>query len=131
MTEGTERVNCLAGVTEWLIEWAGDESILVIEDLRTPPPSRRRKAPKPRPHYYEILRRRIEEKAEAAAIPVHYVNLTGNERRCSTCGAAGSIVKHTFCCSSCGNKGPVSKNAALNVRNKFTVTRPWVAVNQP
>jgi len=114
-----------------LIEWVGPGTILVLEDLRHPPPSRRSKTPKMRPHYYEGLRRRIEEKAEAASIPVFYVSVAGNEKRCSTCGAAGKAVKHSFHCGSCGNSGPLSKNAALNIRNKFTVTRPWAAVNQP
>jgi transposase len=116
-----------------IVDWVGAGGILVIEDLRTPPPSRRsRRRPLAlKPHFYESLRRRIEEKAEAAAIPVYYVNVAGNEKRCSTCGAAGDISQHSFSCSSCGNSSPMSKNAALNVRNKFTVTRPWAAVNQP
>jgi putative transposase len=115
-----------------LVEWVGSGSILVIEDLRIPPPSKRKRSkPSMRPHFYEVLRRRIEEKAAAAAIPVYYVNVSGNEKRCSLCGASGSITKHTFLCDSCGNESPMSKNAALNVRNKFTVTRPWAAVNRP
>ena len=114
-----------------LIEWAGRGTILVIEDLRRRPPSRQTRERRDRPHYYETLRRRIEEKAEAAAIEVAYVSVTGNESRCSLCGDAGKATKHTFHCGSCGNTGPLSKNAALNVRNKFTVTRPWAAVNQP
>lgn len=113
-----------------LVGWVGPGTILVIEDLRPPAPSRRTRTPDNRPHFYEALRRRIEEKAEAAAIPVHYVSVAGNERRCSVCGAAGRTVKHAFYCGACGNDGPLSKNAAINVRNKFTVTRPWVAVNQ-
>jgi transposase len=114
-----------------LIEWVDRGTILVVEDLRTLPPSRQTRDRRPRPHFYENLRRRIEEKAERAAIPVAYVNVAGNERRCSLCGDAGEVTKHTFRCGSCGNSGPLSKNAALNVRNKFTVTRPWAAVNQP
>jgi transposase len=114
-----------------LIEWVSRGTILVIEDLKTPPPSRQPVVKRQRPHYYEILRRRIEEKAERAGIPVVYVKVAGNERRCSLCGDAGKVTKHTFHCGSCGNSGPLSKNAALNVRNKFTVTRPWAAVNQP
>lgn len=113
-----------------LIDWVGEGAILVIEDLRLPPPSKRG-AKTHRPHFYENLRRRIEEKAEIESIPVYYTSVSGNERRCSVCGAAGKTTKHQFHCGSCGNSGPMSKNAALNVRNKFTVTRPWVAVNQP
>jgi transposase len=111
-----------------LVDWVGDEAILVIEDLRLPPPSRRN-GRTARPRYYEVLRRRIEEKAALNGIPVHYTSVVGNEHRCSVCGAAGSATKHNFHCGSCGNCGPMSKNAALNVRNKFTVTRPWAAVS--
>ena len=114
-----------------LVEWVDKGTILVFEDLRRAPPSRRPQQQQVRPHFYEALRRRVEEKAEAAAIPVHYVSVAGNEKRCSMCGAAGKVRKHSFHCGSCGNSGPLSKNAALNVRNKFTVTRPWAAVNQP
>ena len=115
-----------------LIDWVGRGTILVVEDLRTRSPSRRsKKERRRRPAYYETLRRRIEEKAARAAIPVAYVNVFGNERRCSMCGDAGEATKHTFQCGSCGHSGPLSKNAAINVRNKFTVTRPWAAVNQP
>jgi hypothetical protein len=116
-----------------IIEWCGDGAIVVIEDLRTQSPSKRSRVREsaPRPPFYEALRRRIEEKAELAAIPVRYVSVAGDKKRCSTCGAAGEIMKHMFRCLSCGSKRPTSKNAALNVRNKFTVTRPWAAVNQP
>lgn len=114
-----------------LVGWADGDAILVVEDLRLPPPSKRGDRAVDRPQFYEILRRRIEEKAEAASIPVHYVSVAGSERRCSVCGAAGAISKHNFHCESCGNSGPLSKNAALNVRNKFTVTRPWADVNHP
>lgn len=113
-----------------IVNWLGENPILVIEDLRAPPPSRRSKRGDHRPPYYEVLRRRIEEKAQAAAIPVHYVNVSGNDKRCCVCGDAGEASQHSFSCA-CGNSGPLSKNAAVNVRNKFTVTRPWAAVNQP
>jgi len=113
-----------------LVKWVGPGTILVLEDLRPPPPSRRGQRVDVRPHFYESLRRRIEEKAEAAAIPVHYISVAGNGTRCSTCGAAGKAVRHLFYCQACGNESPLSKNAAVNVRNKFTVTRPWAAVNQ-
>ena len=113
-----------------IMEWVGDDAILAVEDLRSPPPSRR-SVGVVRPHYYEVLRRRIEEKAEIRSIPIHYVSVADSDKRCSVCGAAGKTTQHTFHCNSCGSGGPLSKNAALNVRNKFTVTRPWAAVNQP
>jgi transposase len=114
-----------------IVDWVDDGTILVVEDLRVPPPSRRPQKSAARPHYYEVLRRRIEEKAAGSAMPVHYVKVEGNDRRCSVCGDAGRTTQHTFHCDSCGSSGPLSKNAALNVRNTFTVTRPWAAVNQP
>lgn len=114
-----------------IVDWAEEGTILVVEDLRSPPPSRKAQEGAACPHYYEVLRRRIEEKAEAASIPVHYVSIAGNDKRCSVCGDAGQATQHTFQCGSCGSSGPLSKNAALNIRNKFTVTRPWAAVNQP
>lgn len=113
-----------------LIEWVKRGTILAIEDLRLPPPSKRRRACN-RPHFYEILRRRIEEKSELAGIPIYYINVAKSKDRCSMCGDAGNSTNYKFHCKSCGNKEPASKNAALNIRNKFTVTRPWAAVNQP
>jgi len=124
------RAFCHVAANE-LIRWLDLDVIVVMEDLRRPPPSRRKSSSSNIPHYYEGLRRRLEEKSEAAAIPVHYVSVTGNARRCSVCGDAGAIGRRVFSCGSCGSSGPLSKNAALNIRNKFTVTRPWAAVNQP
>lgn len=113
-----------------LVDWLGQGSILAIEDLRLPPPSRR-KEEIDRPHFYENFRRRVEEKAAAEGIPVHYVTVDDSGRRCSLCGAEGTTRRGEFSCMQCGNCGPLSKNAALNVRNKFTVTRPWADVSQP
>lgn len=111
-----------------LLQWVGKDAAIVVEDLRKRPPSRKTKKTKSRPHYYEVLRRRIEEKAEMAGVPVFYAAID-SERRCSQCGAAGEIRNRLIRCL-CGNNTPVSKNAALNIRNKFTVSRPWTAANQ-
>lgn len=112
-----------------LLEWVDDGAALVIEDLRKRPPSRRKLKRISRPHYYEILRRRIEEKAEQAGVPVFYASVD-SELRCAACGSAG-VVKYRMLHCDCGHTAPVSKNAALNVRNKFTVSRPWAGANQP
>jgi hypothetical protein len=111
-----------------LLRWVGKDAVIVVEDLRKRPPSRRSKASKSRPHYYEVLRRRIEEKAERAGVPVFYASID-SARRCAQCGAAGE-VKHKHLRCSCGSSTPVSRNAALNIRNKFTVSRPWAGANQ-
>lgn len=112
-----------------ILKWVGGDAILVIEDMRNRPPSRQPKKTRRRPHYYEALRRRIEEKAELAGVPVFYTTID-SDRRCAQCGLAGE-VKHNHISCSCGSSSPVSRNAALNIRNKFTVSRPWAGANQP
>lgn len=114
-----------------LIEWAGRDTALAIEDLRKPAPSRSKKHQTRRPHFYEVLVRRIEEKASQDGIPVHYVAAADSTKRCSMCGSAGESAHSQFRCSSCSSNMPSGKNAALYVRNKFTVARPWADVNQP
>lgn len=111
-----------------LLKWVGEDAAIVIEDLKKRPPSRRTKKSKTCPRYYEALRRRIEEKAEAAGVPVYYASID-SERRCAQCGAAGEIRHRNIHCA-CGSSTPVSKNAALHIRNKFTVSRPWTVANQ-
>lgn len=111
-----------------LLQWLGRDTAIVLEDLRRRPPSRKTKTEKTRPRYYEALRRRIEEKAEAAGMPVFYAHID-SERRCAHCGAAGVIKGRVIRCT-CRAQSPVSLNAALNIRNKFTVSRPWAAANQ-
>lgn len=121
------RAFCHVAATQ-LLKWVGVGAAVVIEDLREQPPSRRSR-PKDRPFYYELLRRRIEEKAELMGVPVFYASID-NALRCAKCGAAGKL-QHDYIRCMCGHGAPVSKNTALNVRNKFTVSRPWAGANQP
>ena len=114
-----------------LVEWVGPNSVIVLEDYRHRSPSRQRKSEvRSEPSFYEILRRRIEEKALPAKKVVAYIEPAKNDLACFRCGSPGMRRGYTFRCDECGLSINADKNDALNIRNKFTVFKA-VGCGQP
>jgi putative transposase len=114
-----------------LISWARPNSTIVMEDFRHKAPSKRKLAEaRPEPAFYEIIRRRIEEKAALVGIRVDYVVPSKDSLSCFRCGSTGAIRGETFNCSECGLSIDADKNDAINVRNRFTVLKA-VGCGQP
>ena len=113
-----------------LVNWAGPQSVLVLEDLRCKPPSKRRDHDESKPRHFEQLRHAIEEKASALGSTVVYVNPQFTSRTCSRCGGRGNRKRQQFACSFCRFEAHADKNAAINIRNRFTVFRT-VGCRQP
>ncbi len=44
-------------------------------------------------------------------------------KTCSRCGLRGMRKRHSFACPHCGYCDHADHNAALNIRNKFTILR--------
>jgi len=44
-------------------------------------------------------------------------------KNCSRCGLHGVRKRHAFTCPHCGYSDHADKNAAINIRNKFTLSR--------
>lgn len=114
-----------------LIEWVGPNAVIVLEDFRHKSPSRRRKSEsRVEPSFYEILRRRIEEKAARSGIPVSYVEPVKAEGACFRCGSVGERKLGQFNCQECGLAIVSDKNDALIIRNRYTVSKT-VGCGQP
>lgn len=114
-----------------LVEWVRPNSVIVLEDYRRRSPSRQRKSEtRDEPTFYEILRRRIEEKALPAKTPVAYIEPAKNGLACFRCGSEGARQRFNFTCDECGLSINGDKNDALNIRNKFTVLKA-VGCGQP
>ena len=112
-----------------LIEWVGPNAVIVLEDFRRKSPSRRKQSERQEVTFFEIIRRRIEEKAALIGIPVAYIEPTTGTS-CSRCGSTGIQKSGQFDCSECGLSVVTDKNDALCIRNKFTVLRT-VGCGQP
>lgn len=72
---------------------------------------------------YNAMRQAVEAKAEAVGVPVEFVSAPDADVRCSQCGMAGRRISNVFVCASCGQKDSVDRNAAQNIRGKFTALR--------
>jgi putative transposase len=116
---------------KFLVSWVGLNSVIVLEDFRRRSPSRQRKTEsRSEPGFYEILRRRIEEKATRSGIPVTYIEPVKVENACSRCGSLGSQESGWFSCTACGLTITTDKNNALVIRNRYTVAKT-VGCGQP
>jgi len=112
-----------------LVDWVGPRAVIVLEDFRHQSPSRRKLPTVVGPVFYENIRHRIESRAAASGIAVAYVDPLSN-LPCSRCGSEGSHRRGQFTCPHCAFQAPVDKNAATNVRNKYTVFKA-VGCSQP
>lgn len=115
-------------IAKQLVQWAPQDSVLVLEDLRMPqvtknvrqrPGIRRRLNQWP----HGMMRTWIRNKAKEAGILVEIVDPRNTSQVCSRCGLKGIRKKHSFTCSSCGFEDHADINAARNIRNRFTVLR--------
>jgi IS605 OrfB family transposase len=75
------------------------------------------------------LRTFVAYKAQAAGVPVIYVDPRNTSRTCSACGYCDKRNRPDqahFCCFQCGFARPADHNAALNIAHRAAVNRPIV-----
>lgn len=113
-------------VAKQLVEWAGPSTI-VLEDLQFKPRTRKSGGPKALRrrlnHFpYGLLRDCIKRKAEIAGIEVTFVNPAYTSQTCSKCGKVGVRRRHEFKCECCGHRDHADKNAADNIRLRYTTS---------
>jgi IS605 OrfB family transposase len=111
-----------------LITFAPPNAVLVFEALTVPQPRKGQvggKAMRRRLSLWQwrLLRQAAEHKAQEAGMVVAEVNPAYTSQTCSRCGLRGNRKRHTFSCPSCGHSAHADVNAAVNIRNRYTVFR--------
>jgi IS605 OrfB family transposase len=111
-----------------LCQWASSDSVLVFEALKMPQPRRgkiRGTALRRRLSQWQhgLIRHYAESKAQEFSLAVAEVNPAYTSQICSRCGLLGKRRRHDFSCPSCGFSLQADLNAAINIRNRFTVSR--------
>jgi len=111
-----------------LCQWASPDSVLVFEDLHIPQPRKgkvRGKALRRRLSQWQqgLIQKYAEGKAQEYSLAWAEVNPAYTSQTCSRCGLLGKRRRHGFQCSSCGFSLHADINAAINIRNRFTVSR--------
>lgn len=111
-----------------LVQWAPTHAVLVFEALSVPQPEKgtvRGKAKRRRLSVWQrhLIRQAAESKAQEAGMVVAEVNPAYTSQQCSRCGLLGVRHRHRFMCPSCGHTAHADVNAAVNIRNRYTVLR--------
>lgn len=107
-----------------LVAWAGEDSVLILENLHPNPVSKRdftkRRTTRRRLNSgfpYLQLRQAIESRCALLGVPVEFVNPAYTSQRCNACGNLGIRHRHEFSCPSCKHTDHADINAARNLRN--------------
>ena len=111
-----------------LVTFAPTNAVLVFEALTVPQPRKGTvsgKATRRRLSLWQrqLIRQAAENKAQEAGMVVAEVNPAYTSQTCSRCGLRGVRKRHTVTCSSCGHTAHADVNAAVNIRNRYTVLR--------
>jgi IS605 OrfB family transposase len=111
-----------------LIAFAPAHAVLVFEALTVPQPRKGTvggKATRRRLSVWQrqLMRQAAENKAQEMGMVVADVNPAYTSQTCSRCGLRGIRKRHAFRCPSCGHTAHADVNAAVNIRNRYTVSR--------
>jgi putative transposase len=111
-----------------LVQWAPAHAVLVFEALTVPQPGKgmgRGKGTLRRLSQWQrrLIRAAAESNAQEAGMVVAEVNPAYTSQNCCRCGLRGVRKRHSFTCPSCGHTAQADVNAAVNIRNRFTVLR--------
>jgi putative transposase len=111
-----------------LVEWSPEHAVLVFEDLHMPQPQKgklRGRALRRRLslRQHGLIRASITGKAEEYGGGIAKVDPRYTSKNCSRCGLRGMRKRHAFKCPHCGFSVHADKNAAINIRNRFTQSR--------
>jgi len=110
--------------TNMLVNWAPENAVLIFENLNFGQGKRGSRAWNRRFHawpkgmIFNFASYKIAGKGEIAL-----VNPRDTSQTCSRCGLKGIRSRHAFSCPSCGFSLHADLNAAVNIRNQFTILR--------
>lgn len=111
-----------------LVAWVPADSVLVFERLTLPQTSKKlrvRKGTRRRLSQWQrrMMRQSVTNAAERRGLLVEDVNPAYTSQDCSRCGLRGVRKRHTFTCPHCGHEAHADVNAAINIRNRYTLLR--------
>jgi putative transposase len=111
-----------------LVQWSPKNAVLVFEDLHIPKPQKgkiRGRALRRRLSLWQhgLIRECVTSKAQEYGLNVAKVDPRYTSKHCSRCGLRGVRKRHSFTCPHCGYSNHADVNAAINIRNKFTLFR--------
>ena len=111
-----------------LVTFAPANAVLVFEALSIPLPRKGKvggKATRRRLSVWQrqLIRQAAENRAQETGMVVAEVNPAYTSQTCSRCGLRGNRKRHAFTCPSCGHTAHADVNAAVNIRNRYTVFR--------
>jgi putative transposase len=111
-----------------LCKWAPPNAVLVFEDLRITPKTKKirmRKGTRRKLNqwFFRTLITAVQHRAERQGIALDYVNPAFTSQIHHVCGLMGVRKGHLFHCPSCAVAEHSDINAAQNIRLRFTVLR--------
>ena len=111
-----------------LCKWVPADAVLVFEDLRIKPKSkkehiRRGTRRKLNGWFYRQLIQATKNRAERDGLAVSFVNPAFSSQNCSRCSALGERRLSSFFCPACGFTADADVNASHNLRLSFAVLR--------
>jgi putative transposase len=111
-----------------LVQWAPQHAVLVFEDLHMPEPQKGKikgRALRRRLSLWQhgAIRQAVTHKAQEHGLTVAKVDPRFTSKTCARCGLRGKRRRHAFTCPHCGYMQHADINAALNIRNRFTLLR--------
>lgn len=111
-----------------LVSFAPTQAVLVFEALHIPQPRKgtiRGKATRRRLSQWQrqLIREAAQSKAQECGMVLAEVNPAYTSQACARCGLRGVRKRHRFTCPSCGHEAHADVNAAVNIRNRYTVSR--------
>lgn len=111
-----------------LVAFAPANAVLVFEALTVAQPRKGKvggKATRRRLSVWQrqLIRQAAERKAQEVGMVVTEVNPAYTSQICSRCGLRGNRKRHSFTCPFCGHTAHADVNAAVNIRNRYTVFR--------
>ncbi|HEY7094511.1 MAG TPA: transposase [Ktedonobacterales bacterium] len=111
-----------------LVTFAPAHATLVFEALTIPQPRKGvvgGKATRRRLSLWQrqLIRQAAESKAQEVGMLVAEISPNYTSQKCSRCGLLGIRKRHRFSCPQCGHSAHADVNAAVNIRNRYTVSR--------
>lgn len=93
----------------YLVKWCPKQSVIVLEEEGSP--------------LTVALKKAVEDKCRLMGIKVESYDTSDIWIKCNRCGLRGELTKDNIECENCGATDLIDRNAAINLRTRFTALR--------